>query len=340
MKKLTPKRKKYLAARVRYQAKRQTEKWKRRKKMRHAIFQQRKIKKGRQLKKLQTELKSPEDFSIINNTEEVLAYFNNVKAHFKRDENVTFDISEVKKLSSPTIALMVASIHEPNFVRDCVAKGNEPSDPELRRLFQRSGFYDFVQSSRIFKDEQDGILHKETHQKVVPRIAKYAVDFGTKYVLDKATPLDSLYEILIEMMSNTNNHADLHIKGSCYWWLYVYNNPERKVTSYTFLDLGVGIFKSAAVSNFLKNMARGTVFYPNTRIAEDLLAGKIKSRAEIDADIRGKGIPQIVDNAQESYFGEFYIISNDVKMNLKTMEITGLKNPLSGTLLYWELSNQ
>lgn len=326
--------------RARYQAKRHTKKWKERRKRKHLFTMWKAQKMRKQIRKPQLPIQAPDYFSVIKNTEEVLGYLNNARDHLKKGQNVTLDISNVSVLTPPTVALMVASINNPNFIYDSVVKGNAPNRPELHKLFTESGFYDFVQSTRTFPRGSDGMLHKETHQKVVSSVAKDAVDSGVKHVFNSTKPIDSLYEILIEMMSNTNNHADLNSEGSCYWWLYVYNDPQQSLTSYTFLDLGVGIFKSAAVSNFLKNMTRGTVLYPNTRIAEDLLAGRIKSRAEVDAEIRGKGIPQIVENAKDACFGEFYIISNDVKMNLKTMEIVGLKNPLNGTMLYWELRKE
>ena len=58
------------------------------------------------------------------------------------------------------------------------------------------------------------------------------------------------------------------------------------------------------------------------------------------AAIRGKGIPQIVDNARAECFKSFYIITNDVKINLKTQHKEQLRYPLKGTLLYWELQNK
>lgn len=55
----------------------------------------------------------------------------------------------------------------------------------------------------------------------------------------------------------------------------------------------------------------------NTDLVPDLLDGKIKSREKVDNKIRGKGIPQIAVNSNSQYFARAYIISNDVKINLK-----------------------
>ncbi len=118
----------------------------------------------------------------------------------------------------------------------------------------------------------------------------------------------------------------------------MYNEPEKAITSYSFLDLGVGIFESVVVKNYLKRI-RGTILYPNINLVDDLLKGKIPSRMEEDKEIRGKGIPQIVRHSQSDHFKSFYIIANDVKIDLKNQSKEQLNFNLNGTFLYWELQN-
>jgi len=77
----------------------------------------------------------------------------------------------------------------------------------------------------------------------------------------------------------------------------------------------------------------------NADLVGDLLSGRIKSRESIDNEIRGKGIPQMAENSRNNNISKAYIISNDVKINLKTWNAEKLSNNFSGTLLYWELTN-
>ena len=70
-----------------------------------------------------------------------------------------------------------------------------------------------------------------------------------------------------------------------------------------------------------------------------MLEGKIKSREKIDQDIRGKGIPQIARNSDSEKIGRAYIISNDVKIDLKSKKAERLEYDFKGTFLYWELIN-
>ena len=169
-------------------------------------------------------------------------------------------------------------------------------------------------------------------------IAKNACILGTKHVFGSNKPFPDLYEMLIEAMSNTNNHASNNSNANQFkWWLYTYNAPNGH-TMYTFIDLGVGIFDSIPVQVF-KKIKRVIGLENNTDLVPDLLDGKIKSREKVDNKIRGKGIPQIAVNSNSQYFARAYIISNDVKINLKDKTAEALEHNFSGTMLFWELTN-
>lgn len=334
--------------RMRYQAKRHTKKWIKRKK--HA-------KKSRyrefQLARKAEEHKAapfvrhiaPENFSFIDNTEEVLSYFSKAKAIFHSQKNVTFDISSVTNLTPDAIALLVASIKSPKFTSTGSSNGNQPERDDLRKLFAESGFNEHVTEAHGFsKAQASNLLHKEVAQKVVESIARNACIRGMKHVYDSSAPEpalydihSSLYQILIECMANTHNHAALSRQGECRWWLYVYNNPNTGTTSYTFIDLGVGIFKSAHVESYLKIIGQAFGLYPNIKMVDDLLTGKIHSRIEKDRELRGKGIPQIVGHSKNEWFKSFYIITNDVKINLTNGTSEALNQDFNGTFLHWEL---
>jgi len=134
-----------------------------------------------------------------------------------------------------------------------------------------------------------------------------------------------------------NKYVNLKSKEKCNCWLYVYNDPITNNTSYSFLDLGVGIFDSVVVKGYVKQLLKGTLAYKNINIVDELITGKIQSRVDEDNEIRGKGIPQIVEYSKTKTFKEFYIITNDVKINLKTSDREQLDYNFSGTFLYWEI---
>lgn len=329
----------YLRAKARYSAKRHTEKWKRRKRNHKILIHTTKVRKSKQIKKVPIPLIAPKNFSLIDNTNEVLAYFSESERVLKSKENIILDVSDVDILTPDTLLLMIASINDKDFIHGSIVSGNAPKKPDLLKLFTESGFYDHVKTSGRFAISKENLLHKEVNKKVVSQVAKEASLTGIRHVFGNEKPFEQLYEILVECMSNTNNHADLHTRGKCNWWLYAYNIPNEKITSYSFLDLGVGIFESAVVKNYIKNLAKGTFLYRNINLVNDLLSGKLQSRTEEDNEIRGKGIPQIVEHSKSNHFKKFYIIANDVLIDLKTGGREQLKHRLNGTFLYWELQN-
>ncbi len=280
-------------------------------------------------------LSAPTNFSFIDNTDEVLNYLEESEKYFRRKQGVTFDKSHVETMTSDAIALFIAFISGKQKFR-----GNAPHKKELKKLLEESGFYDFVLTKSTNKrkvNNDSNLLHKETNNTVEPEIAGEAVLRGIKHTGLSLKDTDPVYDTLIECMQNTNNHASLNKYGNCNWWLYVYNDPNEEITKYSFVDLGVGIF-SSIVANGLKNkFLKNIRALPNIQLVDDLLAGKIQSRIEEDNEIRGKGIPQIVEYAKTDYFRRFYIIANDVKVNVKTNEKWQLKTNIKGTFLYWEL---
>ena len=290
-------------------------------------------------KKNKVQKTAPTNFSLINNTDEVISYINDCKRLLHEKERVLIDIENVKSITSDAIALLVACANDPSFSgKYGKLSGNAPKDTKLNKLFVESGFYKYVDSSSVMKTAQkkdDNLLHKESHFQVQPDIAKQACLYGTKHVFLNEKPFPELYEMVIEAMSNTNNHANKQKEGVTKWWLYAYNDPTGK-TCYSFVDLGVGIFDSIPVSIY-KTLTRKVGLSHNADLVNDLLDGKIKSRKKEDNRIRGKGIPQIANNSQKSVFDRAYIISNDVKIDLKTRNSEKLSNIFHGTLLDWEL---
>ena len=141
---------------------------------------------------------APKNFSIIRNTNEVLEYFEIVRKHLKRGDNVRIDKRDVEVFTVDTIALLVASINRRNFVHDAIVYGNAPKDKDLNKLFLESGFYDHVAEHEGFAKKSDGDqLFKEVSKIVMPELAAKASNMGIKHVFNNDIIFDDLFDILI-----------------------------------------------------------------------------------------------------------------------------------------------
>lgn len=327
------KKKKHQLRRMRRELKRRK---KQRKRNKRVLTRPNVEKKRRKIAKKRFVTKTaPKHFSFIDNTDDMLNYLLDCKRELHNYENILCDISNISELSSDAIAILAACINEDSFKgKYATIKGNAPTEKSLNQQFTESGFYKFVNPNNPLRNNQDkkrNLFHHESHYKVMPKVARDAC----QYISDGITEVTSdLYEMLIESMSNTNNHAaGKKVSGQTKWWLYTYNDPNGNI-AYTFIDLGVGIFDSIPFSIYKKFITRKS----NKDLALDLLDGKIKSSEKIDNNMRGRGIPQIASNSTKQHFLRAYIISNNVKIDLKSHSATELKNDFFGTMLYWEVS--
>lgn len=290
---------------------------------------------------------APKDFSVVNNAEEVLSYFKDCSRILNQRNQIIVDLRGIEKLTPDAIALLVAQIKEPRFTRGLVVEGNIPTNVELMKMFVGSGFMDHVfPKVKMPKSDGHNLIHKITNNKVEPEIAKEVCKHALMHTRGVAKIYSPLYEVLIECMANTNNHASLKHEGAYNWWLFEYNDPVTKVTSFTFLDLGVGIFESGSVQRYTRKLARavsgitaGNIDISpktNLELLQDLFEGKIYFSRTDDKD-RGQGLPLIYDCSKDGSLRNFTIITNDVYVKLPSVVAHRLEHKFKGTLLYWEL---
>ena len=88
---------------------------------------------------------APHNFSFIDNTDEVLSYFNKCKKLLHSNEKVECNISKITSLSADAIALLAACANDRLFLgKRGKIRGNAPVDKILLQTFIESGFYNHV----------------------------------------------------------------------------------------------------------------------------------------------------------------------------------------------------
>jgi hypothetical protein len=169
---------------------------------------------------------------------------------------------------------------------------------------------------------------------VDPQVASNARKLAAEKTFgDPDRKIQPLYRTLIECMANTRKHASP--QHSINWWLSVYNDPRTRITSYSFCDTGIGIFKSAKVRNLTK-FALSLGLYRNKDILERILDGKIESSTGLA--YRGKGLPKIYSDYKNGHIKRLFIAANDVFADFDNGIFLDLEDPLTGTFLYWEIA--
>lgn len=293
--------------------------------------------------KVQTRKIAPVNFSLINNTEEVIGYFKDISKNFAKRQQVAFDLENVENLSTDAIALLIAKVKDLNFTRGLHISGNAPKKTSLKKLFDDSGFLDHVSSSYYHpKNEKNLLIHQQTHKKVEPEIAKKVGEMAVNHTFKDSRKFQPIFKIMIECMANTDNHADIKREGIHDWWLFTSCNQENNVTSFSFLDLGIGIFNSNPVNTYKQRLITAAEsltdisLRDNVKLLPKLFSGEIYTSRTKDKT-RGQGLPTLKECSENPHIKNFTIITNNVKTSLPTLETVELKNKFNGTFLYWEL---
>ena len=323
--------------RVRYEAKRKTLKWRNRKihNKKERLIQLNKY--IERVKKGVINLEAPSDFSFINNTEEVVKYFNQIKEYIDANQPVNIDISKITNLSPDIIILLIAILKDKISMKVGIS-GNAPEIPHLKKMFIESGLYNFVTSKGKKRVADNNKLWRHsTNNQVKGEIAGEAVLVCKKIFKENGIDYDTdnLYNLLVEAMSNTINHADKK-KAHINWWLYYFIDEIEMTIKYSFIDLGIGIFKSASFDSFKRY---ANYFIPgNSLLVKPFLEGKIISSRENDNEISGKGVRQIISCAQNTEFINFAIITNDQIINVKEKNSHSINTNFDGTFIHFEIS--
>lgn len=294
-------------------------------------------------------LTAPKNFSFLENLGETISFFEKATESFSNKTAVYFDLSQVENLTIETVTYLCAFVKNTKIVNSTPFQGNEPVNKTTKKMIIRSGFYDFVHTNRPqerIDDKYGRIINRVSRTRVEPELAgKIALSaikhsYGSKDIKD----LKKIYEILIECMANTKNHAAGNNKQKYNWWLLAYKEHTTKVTKFCFLDIGIGIFDSLEKKHKNNSLSKlfKQLFVPNDHLETltNIFGGTRKSSVNLPG--RGQGINHIYNNTQkENNIKRLVIISNDVLAEIgynQENKIIKIDSNFKGTMYYWELN--
>ena len=280
---------------------------------------------------------APSVFSIINNPEEAMGFFVNLELYSSK-YNLTLDLSQVETITTDAIAALIATVRR----LEVPVRGTLPVNGDAQRMLVESGFFSHARSMQELPKTRRGSIEQQRSKMVEPTVAKELVHFGTKGVFGASQKNTAAYSTLIECMANTRNHAAGREnpnkpkvkKTPETWWATVYADEGRKKVCFTFVDTGVGIFRSVRLGMVRKvyDFLGGK---KDTDILQDMLHGRVPSSTRFS--YRGKGLPFINRLATEGRITSLVIVANDVFANVSLGDFAMMRVPFRGTLMYWEI---
>jgi hypothetical protein len=288
---------------------------------------------GRPENRLVARLQVPTNFSLIHNPEETIHFLREFST-LAINYNIKLDLTGVNGITTDAIAALVATIKALGSRRN--VQGNLPQESGCTDILNQSGFFEHVKLKRPLAAPTQGKISRRESKQVEPGLARDLVHIASQALFGEPRRCQTAYRALIESMSNTHNHAAGRepkdtVKQT--WYSTVYADVPRSRACYTFLDTGVGIFKSIRLRT-LKKVYRTIGVSNNADILEEILEGKVGSSTGVP--YRGKGLPSIYALLKRGGIKELIIIANTVYANVGAGEFRVLEIGFPGTLLYWE----
>ncbi len=301
----------------------------------------------RQYKKRVT---APSNFTLIGNPVPVLNFITKLKECFDREHTVFVILREVKNIDYDAIVLLL-SIMVRFKSKKIDFNGDFPYDEKAKNILTESGFFKYLYKQ--FKDsdrydisqKNDNLIHTHAQKDVDSVLSAKIIEQASQTIWNETRRCQGAQRTLIELMLNTNNHATLGIEGDKHWWLSVNHRKKENRVTFSFVDYGVGVFKS------LENKPEGNKFYEaldkmmrvfkyenNAELIRLILNGDLHKTVTKEY-FRGKGLPGIFDAFKRNSFSKLYIITNDVYADIEKGEFRNLNCNFSGTFIYFEINN-
>ena len=288
-------------------------------------------------RKLQS-LTAPSNFSIVDNTEEMLDFFSEYYRYVQEDKKVFFNMSQVTAMTEDAILYMLSQFSAARILRghDYVS-GNVPSDPTCAKLLMESGFYDHVAYSGARRPANGEIFKITTKNLVYGEIAKEVVDFTRNHIKSpNISSFRSIYPTLIECMANTRNHAYIDLTAPVSrWWLIAMSNAKATSVHFTFLDNGRGIPRTIK-KNILEKFSGIWGGTSDSELIASALKGEFRTKTSLKW--RGKGLPRILSYVENRQISNLKVISNYGYVSCVGDDLvpTDLNGKFYGTLLSWD----
>lgn len=306
--------------------------------------QTRKPQKSPGLKNLRISITAPSVFDIVSNPDESLAFFRRFHKLIIQKKRVHMDLANVTVLN-PSALLYILSLFDAWTHKglDFDVSGNEPIERSSRLLIQQSGFYSHVSMARTVEYSSATLVRIEKGRAVDGEFAGKILEFCEKNVKAESTQLlRDNYQAIIELMTNTYEHASPIGRGNLQWYMMAVLDEANRNVSITFLDNGIGIPKSLKkqVTESLSLLL--AEIFSNTSSAEsELIISALDGvfRTRTGERNRGKGLPAIYKLFRRNSLNDLVIVSSKAHVVL-TSEARNhriLEERLIGTLYTWKI---
>lgn len=286
---------------------------------------------------------TPTVFSIEKNPEETIQFYNKIllrRNEHKFGAHFYINSEAVTEVTVDALMFLIAIITDTknNIIYKYTFEGNFPIATNAKRVYIESGFMAFVHSnsgSKIYPQTNNiQILKGKTvDSPIVGKVCEFVQENCGFSRIDTIP----LYNILVELMGNTKQHAysEKTYEVANYWYLFA-EKKENKV-NFVFLDTGLGI-----PTTVQKKFGERIPFInKDSDFIKSALEGDFRTQTR--SRNRGRGLPQISECFRSGILQNIFvyagkgccILNNENQTHYETFEF---KNKIFGTLFCWQIT--
>lgn len=295
-------------------------------------------------------LYAPKNFSILDNTEEVLSFINKIDKCFEKKKSIFIEMTQVETIAYGAIVVLLSKLVQFKSKKLDV-NGNFPINHKAKKLLKESGFIEYLYKEGV-EDKGEYYIDKKicTHAKRIadPILSDSVIRNVSKVLWGEERRCIGVQRVFLELMQNTNNHAS-KIIGEKLWWSSIVpvtdsNGCVSKIC-FSFIDYGIGIFSS--LSNKTQGVFVGIIEkirkafgdVNDAQMMKLLLQGDIHKTAT-GHSFRGKGLPGIYNAMIKNDISNLKIISNNAYADVANDQYKLLNSNFTGTYVYWEINKK
>ncbi len=296
-----------------------------------------------------TKITAPKHFSFIEKPEETIKFINKLERLYLNNSSVFINLKDITYLDYSAVTILVSVMFSFK-TRNIKFNGNFPRNDDLAKLLINSDFFKYLNKPIGQKLEyalgKENQIFTRANKEVNSELGYLVMAEASTTIWGERRTCKGLQRTILELMQNTNNHADINKKGEKHWWLSVnHDNPNKKV-SFIFIDYGVGIFESLKHKpndnkwfGWFEKIKNRLIHGDNDEIFKLLLEGQMHLTVT-GQHFRGKGLPGIREVLSRNQISNLKVISNNVFADVSNNKYVKLKEEFSGTFVTWELNEK
>ncbi len=295
------------------------------------------------------QIDAPATLSLLTNESVTLDFLRKLQECFNAKKKVAVLLDDVDSLSTDGILALLSNMVQFKAAR-IGFNGTRPRDISTAFKLESSGFFKHLygpamRNQDIYSFKKiDSFLYTHGQKTVEASLADELVKYASEVVWGEPRRCPGIQTTLVELMHNTYDHAGDY-KGEKHWWISVEHNEQAHEATFSFMDFGVGIFRSLA------NKKQGEPLYgaldyiiqhfPLITTEADrlqlILEGKVRL-TQFNEYYRGKGLRNIYLKHHRNQISDLSIISNYASFKADKNDYHSIKNEFIGTFISFKMN--